>query len=146
MDLMIAPAGVAAPVTPNDVLVLFGDPGFTESDPVALVADYSATNLQAVLSYAGANPPWSVLATPLTVANANDFGNFGLAFIGGTQTVSNGGESAVSIAAWPASSNILMMTNLGNIYQFSWSTTGGEVPTHQLQNPAELSQGHVPPR
>jgi hypothetical protein len=144
MDLMIAPAGVAAPVSPNDVLVLFGDPGFAESDPVALVADYSATNLQAVLSYAGANPPWSVLATPLTVANANDFGNFGLAFIDGELTASDGGESAVSIAAWPATSNILMMTNLGNIYQFSWSATVGEVTTYQLQNPANFSQGALP--
>jgi hypothetical protein len=145
MDLMIAPAGVAAPVTPDDVLVLFGDPAFAVSDPVALVADYSAANLQAVLSYAGANPPWSVLATPLTVANANDFGNWGYAFLGdGGQTRSFGGEGAVSIAAWPANSSILIMTDLGNIYQFSWSTTTGEGTTYQVQNTANFSQGVLP--
>ena len=143
MDLMIAPRGVAAPVSANDVLVLFGDHAFAQSDPVALVADYSATNLQAVLSYSGLNPPWSILATPLTVANANDFGDWGEVFIEGEPQSATGGEGAVSIAAWPATSNILLMTGLGNIYQFSWSSTD-DGTSYNVSNPANFSQGVLP--
>jgi hypothetical protein len=159
VDLMTAPAGVAPPASANDVLVLFGDstcagcaPGVPEI-PVAVLADYSASNLQAVLSATGTNPPWSVLATPLTVANSIDFANWGnwlfqpaAAGVPCCVAVSSApsGEGASSIAAWPANSHPMVMTSLGNIRPFTWSASTGTPTTYTVVPDPPFSAGGLP--
>jgi len=157
-DLMIAPPGmmsVNSPVRANDVLVLFGDysnSAALEGTPVALIADYEATNLARVLSGTG------TLATPRTVANSSDIIDWGEAIVEGVWTSQENGDGALSFAGWPADSTMLVMTQLGNVFKFTWSSTTVEgvtkyavvnqpvfatgLPSAQLQNaPAQELSG-----
>jgi hypothetical protein len=140
-DLAIAPSGVAAPLTPNDVLVMFSDPAEPNDlvgvTPVALIADYNAANLAEVIKGTAAPP-----VTPLTVANSSDLTHWGQAYIDGTWSdvvceCENGAldDNAVGFAAWPADSTLMLMTYLGNIFKFTWTTTTGEEgPVYTLMN------------
>ncbi|HEY3729637.1 MAG TPA: hypothetical protein VGL28_00100, partial [Steroidobacteraceae bacterium] len=118
-DLMVAPAGVAAPVTPNDVLVMFGDQGtnvFFEGAPIAVLADYSAANLAKVLK--GTAP----LSPPLTVLHSTDINHWGDSPGGEGGWTPHLTDNALSVAAWPADSNILLLSENGNIYKVTWSS------------------------
>ena len=108
-DLLIAPAGVHAPLSAGDVLVLFGDGVCDECTGVAVVAAYNHSNLQQVISSNG-----STAATPLTVANSNDIVGWDAA-----------GEAAVSLAVWPGDSHVMVMSKSGNIYKFTWTSGEG---------------------
>src|ERR1700689_507790 len=85
MDLMIAPPGVALPVTANDVLVLFGDSAncatgvnpVCSGNSVALLADYSSSTLATLVSGASASYYGSGPNAPLTVANSGDVPGWG---------------------------------------------------------------------
>ena len=137
MDLMIAPPGVAAPLSANDVLVLFGDsasctatvhPSCTSNNPKALIADYNSTTLASLVSgmstnYFGSGPS---APAPLTVANSSDVPGWGTVLDTTNETEYYYPENGVSLAAWPANSTILLMTSLGNIYNFSWTTAAAE--------------------
>jgi hypothetical protein len=146
MDLMIAPSGVAPPLTANDVLVLFGDsagcsPSVNPSicggnNPMALIADYNSTTLAGLVSgaseiYYGSGPYAPV---PLTVANSSDIPGWGSVLDATNETEYYYLERGLSLAAWPANSTILLMTSLGNIYNFSWTSTTvpGAPPVYSL--------------
>jgi hypothetical protein len=152
MDLAIAPANVAAPITPNDVLVLFGDNAAAAGNPIALVADYHAANLQAVLSCTPTSCPLgpaSVLQTPLTVANSIDLPAWGTTLLssdgGPVVTTAAVGENALSLAAWPQDASILLLSDLGNIYRFSWAATGSPPnPTYTVVAGAGFPEGVLP--
>jgi hypothetical protein len=122
-DLMIAPSYVAAPLTPNDVLVLFGDSQYNYPAPqnvVALLADYNASTLAAVLKGSATLP----LNQPLTVLNSTDITHWSQAPTGvGAAWVPVVGDNALSVAAWPADDNLLLLDQDGNIFKFTWSTT-----------------------
>jgi hypothetical protein len=132
-DLMVAPAGVAGttPLTPNDVLVMFGDRGTNADDrgaPIAVLADYRASNLAAVLNRTAA------LNAPLTVLNSSDITHWaqapGESGWGGTFA-----DQALSVAAWPADSNILLLDLNGNVFKVTWSsTTVGSTTTYSVVN------------
>jgi hypothetical protein len=143
MDLMIAPPGVALPVTANDVLVLFGDSAncatgvnpVCSGNSVALLADYSSSTLATLVSgasasYYGSGPNAPV---PLTVANSGDVPGWGTVLDSATEMQYFYPENGVSLAAWPANSTILLMTSLGNVYNFSWTPgTPGALPAYLL--------------
>jgi hypothetical protein len=134
MDLMIAPTGVAAPLTANDVLVLFGDSGTCSpsvnptsctGNPIALLADYNSTTLAGLVTgassnYYGSGPNAPV---PLTVVNSSDITGWGTELDSGNETEYFYPENGVSLADWPSNSTILLMTSLGNIYNFTWTST-----------------------
>jgi hypothetical protein len=120
-DLMVAPSYVAAPLSPNDVLVVFGDSTYNYPVPpneVAVLADYNALNLGAVLN--GTAP----LNPPLTVLNSTDITHWGQAPTGTSGAwQGSGSDNALSVAAWPADANLLLLDEDGNIFKFTWSTT-----------------------
>lgn len=135
-DLMIAPAHVASPVSANDVLVLFGDSSTSSGPAVALMADYSASNLAAVLNGTGS------LATPLTVANSSNIIGWGTALRGSPPVLTQFSEYGLSIAAWPADSTVLLMTWLGNIYKFTWTSTATDSGTsYSVMNEPAFATG-----
>jgi hypothetical protein len=118
VDLMVAPSYVAAPLTPNDVLVLFGDSQYNDAVPpyvVALLADYNASNLAGVLKGT------ATLSAPLTVLNSSDITHWAQAPTDGWQPAVP--DNALSVAAWPADDNLLLLDQDGNIFKFTWSTT-----------------------
>ena len=129
LDLMVAPAGVAAttPLKPNDVLVLFGDSGTNrdyEGAPVAVLADYRASNLAAVLKGTAALNP------PLTVVNSSDITHWAQAPTGESGAWQDTyADRALSVAAWPTDSNILLLSADGNIFKLTWSSTTSESGT-----------------
>ena len=140
-DLMIAPPGmmsVNSPVGANDVLVLFGDysdSATLEGTPVALIADYNASNLAAVLG-------GGTLVAPQTIANSSDIIDWGEAIVEGVWTSLESGDGALSFAAWPADSTMLVMTQLGNVFKFTWSsTTSEEVTTYKVVNQPVFATG-----
>ncbi|HEY1725292.1 MAG TPA: hypothetical protein VGF89_07710 [Steroidobacteraceae bacterium] len=126
-DLVVAPSGVAAPLSANDVLVVFGDSNYNYPAPqnvVAVLADYNASNLAAVIKGTAS------LNTPLVVANSSDIVHWGQTLTGpapaaggGPTWVAGPTDQALSAAAWPADSNILLLDEDGNIFKFTWSTT-----------------------
>jgi hypothetical protein len=134
-DLMVAPAGVAGttPLTPNDVLVMFGDSG-TNADnrgaPIAVLADYNASNLAGVLKGTAA------LNVPLTVLNSSDITHWAQAPTGESGAwVDTFADQALSVAAWPADSNILLLDLNGNVFKVTWSSaTVGSVTSYSVVN------------
>jgi hypothetical protein len=112
-DLVIAPAGVGAPVTAGDVLVLFGWDNVYTQTPV--IADYNHSTVQNVLN--GSALPYGSssggVPAPVTVANSFDISPLA---IGGDFY-----EVPVSMAFWPSNSSVLLLTNMGNIYNFTWA-------------------------
>jgi len=95
-DLIIAPAGVAAPLTAGDVLVMFGDAGGNN----AVVADYNASRLQTFIQTGTSqcnNVTTCTGVNPLTVLNSDDLGFAAR-------------EAARSLAVWPKDSHVMVMT------------------------------------
>jgi hypothetical protein len=130
-DLTVAPAGVAGttPLTPNDVLVMFGDSGDNRVAPIAVLADYNASNLAAVLNGTAALNP------PLTVLNSSDITHWAQAPTGEGGWGDTFADQALSVAAWPADSNIMLLDLDGNIFKLTWSSmTVGTVTSYSVVN------------
>jgi hypothetical protein len=127
VDMIVAPAGVAPPLSAGDVLVMFGGLGTTAShQPV--IADYNASQLQTFIQNVIRKVPYPSqcplnVATctgvnPRTVLNSDD-----LPFASG--------EAARSLAVWPKDSHVMLMTTTDvntlsafPIYKFTWSSLG----------------------
>lgn len=114
-DMIVAPAGVAAPLSAGDVLVMFGDAGPNK----AVIADYNAAKLQTFVQTGISQCNGVATCTgvnPLTVLNSDDLGFAA-------------GEAARSLAVWPKDSHVMLLTmkNVQNqssfpIYKFTWNS------------------------